>query len=112
MGPSEFARQLRELGYDPVELSGRVSFDYSIPIGSHAGEKIRLGFNVPPDFPTTPPGGPAMCPAIGHPHGAVNPAAEFGEGWVYWSRPYQGWATATRSARAYMAHVRHLFSQL
>src|SRR5450759_3861892 len=111
MGPEEFARQLRELGYEPTEQTGRVVIDYEIPLGSHIGERVTLGFNVPPDFPTTPPGGPAMYPPIVHPDGAVNPATEFGAGWVYWSRPYQGWAAATRSVQTYMAHVRRLFSQ-
>jgi len=35
--------------------------------------------------------------------------ASLGEGWQYWSRPYNGWAQSERNARAYMRHIKHLF---
>lgn len=112
MGGPEFARQLRDLGYQVTEQGdGNVRFPWEIPVGSRVGELITLGFTVPPDFPVTPPGGPCVTPALQHPHGAVHPAP-FGSGWVYWSRPFPGWASTDRTVRTYMAHVRHLFGQI
>ncbi len=85
---------------------------YSIPIGRRLGEQIRLGFDVPTDFPVTPPGGPRVSPKLGHPDGAVHAAPDFGTEWEYWSRPFPNWAGTDRTVRSYMAHIRRLFQQL
>jgi hypothetical protein len=85
--------------------------DYVIPVGPEPGRRIRLGFVVPPDFPLTPPSGPYVSPRLGHPHGAVNEAPQFGPDWEYWSRPFPGWQLSDRSVRTYIAHIRHLFQQ-
>jgi hypothetical protein len=112
MGAAEFARQLRDLGYQVTELpGGAVTFPYDVPVGSLAGTTITLGFIVQPDFPVTPPGGPCVRPALGHPAGNVSVMAQLGMDWEYWSRPFPDWPGSGRSVRAYMAHVRHLFSQ-
>ncbi len=114
MGSSEFARQIRDLGYQVEELPNcnRVIFPFEIPIGSHRGETVKLGFDVPTDFPVTPPGGPRVSPRLGHPGGAVHDAPDFGAVWEYWSRPFPNWAGTDRTAATYMAHVRRLFQQL
>jgi hypothetical protein len=113
MGAAEFVRQLRELGHEvdePVET--RVTLPYTIPIGRRLGETIRLGFDVPPDFPNTPPSGPRVSPRLGHPAGAVHAATDFGSEWEYWSRPFPNWQGTDRSVKTYMAHVRRLLQQL
>jgi hypothetical protein len=45
-------------------------------------------------------------------HAADNaqPTAGFGPDWEYWSRPFPGWPISDRDARAYMAHIAHLFA--
>ena len=113
MGPAEFARQLRDLGHEVEEPAGtKVILKYTIPIGRRIGEQIRLGFDVPTDFPLTPPGGPRVSPPLGHPAGAVHAAPDFGAAWEYWSRPFPNWAGTDRTVRSYMAHIRRLFQQL
>src|SRR5438309_419994 len=112
MGAAEFARQLRGLGYQVTELPGEaVTFPYEVPIGSVAGTTITLGFFVPPDFPVTPPSGPCVSPALGHPAGNVGVMAQLGPNWEYWSRPFPDWPDSDRSVRAYLAHIRHVFAQ-
>lgn len=111
VGVPEFARQARALGLASVEVDGGwVLFDLEIPAGKHAGEMRRIAAQVPADFPDTPPSGPHVTPATTHPAGAVH-ASPRGEGWVYWSRPIQGWR-ADRSVRAWVRHVRSLFAQV
>ena len=111
VGVAEFVRQARALGLASLEVDGDwVLFDLEIPAGKHAGEMRRIAAQVPADFPDTPPSGPHVTPATTHPAGAVH-ASPRGEGWVYWSRPIQGWS-ADRSARAWVRHVRSLFAQV
>ena len=122
MGPTDFATQLRSLSHAVEELSGgRVTFPYEVPLGPRAGEIVRLGFVVPGDYNLSCPGGPRVRPRLlpinpdasqGHPLGGVHPAPDFGDDWEYWSRPFLGWAQGGRDARAYMAHVAHLFATL
>jgi hypothetical protein len=110
-GPEEFERQALSLGLPAVARNGaQVSFELEIPDGSFAGQKRRVGAEVPGDFPVTPPGGPHINPATVHSAGAVH-ASSFGAGWVYWSRPVPSWAT-DRSLRAWLRHVRSLFAQV
>jgi hypothetical protein len=82
-------------------------FPYTIEVGSHAGQNVHIGLQVPGDWPITPPPGPHMSPPLGHPDGNVH-ASPLGTDWEYWSRPAQNWP-ADRSARAYMRHLRALF---
>lgn len=110
-GAPEFARQARALGLSSVEVEGEwVLFDLEIPAGKHAGQMRRIAAQVPADFPDTPPSGPHVTPATTHPAGAVH-ASPRGGGWVYWSRPIQGWP-ADRSVKAWIRHVRSLFAQV
>jgi hypothetical protein len=113
VGIDEFVLQLKTLQYHVIEVAGtRVKLEYSIPVGRHLGENVMLGFDVPADFPNTPPGGPRLSPRLGHPRGAVHEAPDFGTDWEYWSRPFPNWAQCEKTVRAYMAHIRSLFQQL
>lgn len=125
MAAEDFVQELRDLGYQvdgsplpQLPDSIVVRFPMQIPLGAHAGERIMLGFIVPTDYPMTCPSGPYMSPHVlpvntgtsEPPRGGILDAeGAFGAGWQYWSRPYQGWATSERSAKAYMRHIKHLF---
>jgi hypothetical protein len=121
MGPSTFAEQLRDLGFEATEHpDGRVTFPYTVPVGKYSGTKLELGFQVAGDFPINPPSGPHLKPRLlptnpaadaGHPLGGVHESPTFGDDWQYWSRPYPEWQDGDRSVRAYLAHVRHLFEK-
>ncbi len=115
-----FVAQLVELGFEVQQpASDRVMLDYTIPIGRLTGTKVRLGFVVPGDFPLTPPSGPHISPHLlqinqnsgAHPNAGVH-LSDIGPDWQYWSRPFPEWGRSTKSARVYMAHIRHLFETL
>lgn len=122
MAAGDFIDQLRALGHEVRErVAGVVEFTYEITVGPRAGERVRLAFAVPPDFPLQPPSGPCVSPpllplrpdqSVGHPTGGVHPAPHLGDDWQYWSRPFPAWFQTDRTARAYMAHIRHLFATL
>jgi hypothetical protein len=120
-GAPLFATQLREVGYSVRELSnGHVLCEYTVEVGCHAGTDVKLGFQVPGDFPFTPPSGPHVSPHIHpihpggtHPTGGVLPSndrSEFGQEFQYWSRPHPNWPTTKRRAADYMAFIRHLWA--
>ncbi|MGV9272298.1 hypothetical protein [Streptomyces griseosporeus] len=109
-GPAALQAGLRAAGYTTWQQGDFTVFEYTIEAGPRAGQSIRIGLQAPPDFPTTPPGGPHVSPRIGHPHGAVHPSG-LGAEWEYWSRPAANWA-ADRSVRGYLRHLRTLFAQL
>lgn len=110
-GPAEFARQMRALGLGNVELrtDGWVLFDLLVPAGGHRGDVVRIGAQVPPDFPDTPPPGPHVSPPYTHPAGGVH-GSPLGSEFLYWSRPAQQWQK-DRSVRGWVRHVRSLFGQ-
>lgn len=115
-GHEAFADELRKLGITVEEtLSGnRVIIEYEPSTGRFRGQHLRLGFEVPPNFPRTPPGGPHVSPALlpinrtaaRHPD-KVLPSA-FGNDWQYWSRPFPNWNGRGGVAR-YLAFVDKLF---
>ena len=124
MGRAEFVQGLRALGLSVDDRADDfVTFPWQIPLGPRAGERIRLGLQVPPDVEETPPSGPHVSPhllpltqggAPTHPFGGVH-TSPLGADWQYWSRPYPnppGWASTDRSARTYMRHITHLFDTL
>lgn len=116
MGKADFINQLAELGYTVEQLSdNKIAFHYEIPAGRFKGQKIKLGFDVPPDFPLSPPSGPHLSPHL-LPINAAAPAhptrvhdSPFGSDWQYWSRPFQKWAQTDKKVRDYMRYIRHLF---
>lgn len=121
-----FCEGLRRLGYEPVTYPDHptyVTFDFEIPAGAFAGQRIKAGVNVPDDFPTIPPSGPHFSPALVEddnsgqpPRGALHPNhdATFksltGDDWQYWSRPYPAWKTFADPVRAYLAHMKRLWA--
>ncbi len=121
MGRGAFIAGLRELGY-AVELldpeGERVAVDYSVETGRFAGREVRIGLEVPTDFPATPPGGPHVSPmihggtAVGstHPTSNISASPNFGAAWEYWSRPFPNWQAEPRKTVAtYMAHIWRLW---
>ncbi len=125
VGSAAFAAGLRALGYDldesvPQALGAQalLRFPYTIRLGTHAGKICTIGVIAPPDFPASSPGGiyvyPALRPLSNEstlPHGGISDhSAIFGEdGWQYWSRPHDAWASSERNAKAWMKHVDRLF---
>lgn len=117
-GAEEFERQLRELEWpNVVRQDGRVILDYTIPRGRFAGQLVKLGLEVPPEFGRTPPGGPHISPRLlpmnpgapGHPERTAD--SVFGTDWQYLSRPYRGWK-GHEGVSEYLAHIDHLFDTL
>ncbi|SRR6266446_1172357 len=123
-GREEFVRQLLEIGYDllpvppdPAQPGNRVAFSYVVPGGRFAGQQIKLGFEVLPEFPRTPPSGPHLSPrllpinsgAADHPN-RVHESPSFGPEWEYWSRPYRGAWRGREGVSEYLAHIDHVFS--
>lgn len=116
MGQADFVNQLRELGYTVEELGdNKIAFPYEIPVGRFKGQKIKLGFHAPTDFPVSPPSGPHLTPhllpmnagASAHPARVAD--SNFGPEWQYWSRPFHKWAETNKTAKDYMRYIRHLF---
>ncbi|MDD5584336.1 MAG: hypothetical protein PHV55_04705 [Candidatus Omnitrophica bacterium] len=116
MGRTEFVEQLRSLVGEVEDLGdGKIAFTYTILTGNFAGKSIRLGFQVPEDFPLSPPSGPHISPRLlpnqsggSHPSGGIHNSA-FGQDWHYWSRPIPNWKSTKRTVRDVLAHIRHLF---
>lgn len=121
VGRGAFIAGLRDLGYE-VELldadGARVAFDYIVETGRHASRQVRIGLEVPADFPATVPGGPHVNPMIHggtsvgstHPTSNINPSPNFGPAWEYWSRPFPNWQAESRKTVAtYMAHIWRLW---
>ena len=126
MNVEEFKLGLEELGIVAEVCGDRVTFGYTPDLGKFAGQQLRLGIKVPPNFQLNPPTGIHVSPRIlpihpgndkPHPFGGVHESAEFEENpaepiWQYWSRPFTNFAKTDRSVRAYMRHVRALFAGL
>ena len=117
-GREEFARQLRDdVGIEPEILDGSwLSIPHRIERGAHAGKDVRIAFDVPPDFASTPPSGPHVSPRLRpnsdldrHPDRVAD--SPRGDGWMYLSRPFQKW-TAKRGVAGYLAFVHGLLETL
>lgn len=119
-GREEFERQLRELGIEPSagQSDGRIIFDYAVTSGKFAGQQVKIGLVVPPDFARTPPGGLHVCPRLlpmnpnapDHPNRTAD--SPFGTEWQYWSRPFRGRWTGRQGVADYLAHIDHLFATI
>ena len=107
----DFANQLSARGLDVTVVGDFITFPFTVPVGGLTGQEIRLGIQVPGDFPASPPPGPHVSPRRGHPGGAVLDSP-LGAEWEYWSRPFQDWPATSRTAEEYLAHVRTLFAQV
>jgi len=126
-GAVGFSAGLRTLGYEPTALPNQpdhVIFNYPVEVGRFAGQTVRLGFVVPPDFPNITPSGPHVSPHIRaihpgndipHPAGGVHQSqsAAFQKGaggdWQYWSRPCADWGTSKKTVTVYMGFIWRLW---
>ncbi|HEX8939929.1 MAG TPA: hypothetical protein VF763_07170 [Candidatus Limnocylindrales bacterium] len=119
MAAGDFPDELRAMGLEVTADGGdRIRLSYEVPVGPRIGERIVLGFVLPPDYPASPPSGPHVSPPMfalasggSHPSGGIH-ASPFGDGFQYWSRPHPDWARTSRTARDYMAFIRQLFATL
>lgn len=117
VGREEFVRQQVELGHAPTLHEGNwVSISHRIERGTHAGKDVTLAFDVPADFPSTPPSGPHVLPRLRansdvdrHPDRVANSAR--GNEWMYLSRPFVKW-TAKHGVRGYLAYITSLMETL
>lgn len=121
MAKIEFVNQLQALGYSTDEPQpGFVSIEYDIPVGKFIGQKVKLAFQVDDSYPMNPPPGPHFKPHLlpisggggTHPFGAIH-ASGLGEGWQYWSRPFNAhWNTSDKTAKTYLAHIKNLLATI
>lgn len=116
MAALDFINQLKEFRFEVEDLgNNKIAFPYKIICGRFEGQVIKLGFQVPADFPLTPPSGPHISPpllpmnpqAITHPQRTA--ISVFGINWQYWSRPFKRWSETHRTAKDYMKFINHLF---
>jgi len=122
-GPNRLVAELEELGHKPVSTDGAfIHFEFEVPLGPLTDSTIEVGFNVPSDYPVTPPTGIVVSPHLlpicsggTHPYGGIHQAESGGvnnPAWQYWSRPVHDWHRSTQDASALMGHVRSLFKTL
>jgi hypothetical protein len=109
VGAAGFLAALAAHGLEPTVNGPYAVFTFVIEVGERAGQEIRIGLEIPGDWPMTPPPGPHVSPRLGHPQGAVH-ASPLGPDWEYWSRPVPGWPR-DRSMRCYLRHLRTLLAQ-
>lgn len=117
MGRPEFIEELRTLfGEVNDHNDGKVSFGYKPEVGRCAGQEFKVGYDIPMDFPVTPPSGPHVSPRIfqnqsggNHPTGGIHDSP-FGTDWHYWSRPMRHWAKTNRRVVDVIEHLKKLFA--
>ena len=117
MAKLDFINQLQALGYTVQEPAPDfVSFEYEIPVGKFAGQKVWMALQVADSFPMNAPPGPHFKPHLlpisggggVHPLGAIH-HSPLGTDWQYWSRPFAEWNRSDRTVKTYLAHIRNLF---
>lgn len=116
MAQEDFIRDLTAMGFVVERFpDGRIAFPYEVQCGLRSGLQTTMGFQVPPDWPLSPPSGPHFATQIHaihaggeHPTGGIH-QSPFGGGWQYWSRPYKNWAPTSKPVRQYLAHINLLF---
>jgi len=117
MATDTFREGLEALGYT-VELkdTDKVIIPLTIAEGRFSNQNIRVGFQVPGDFPMSSPSGPHIAPRLipisnaqDHTRAAESPP--FGAEWLYLSRPFSQWAHK-RTVKRYMEYVTHLLNTL
>lgn len=115
MGAADLRDALASVGLDAVveanPAGGWVTFDYTVEVGAHAGETVRIGL-LGAHWPINPPGAVQVRPRIPAPLDGNVLKSPLGPAWVYWSRPYPDWSASSRTIEEYLAHVRLLFSQI
>jgi hypothetical protein len=118
MGQDKFKEGLEALGYTPeLKDHDKVIIPLVVAEGRFAGHQIKVGFEVPPDFEITPPGGPHISPRLipinanSPDHSRAAESAPFGPDWEYLSRPFTQWARK-KTVKRYMEHIAHLLNTL
>lgn len=118
MGTDNFKEGLEALGYAVEQKDqDKLIIPFVIAEGRFAGKEIKVGFQVPGDFPMTPPGGPHISPRLipingnAPDHSRAADSAQFGTEYEYLSRPYTQWAHK-RTVKRYMEYVAHLLNTL
>jgi hypothetical protein len=118
MPQQDFIDQLKQAGYEVEELGdNKVSIPYNVPGGKFEGQDIKLGFEIPGDFPLTPPAGVNVSPRLlplnpdapNHPEKVGE--SKFGDGWEFWSRKIEHWNQTKRTANDYIRFVNALFEK-
>lgn len=124
---ADFVNQLRVLGLNPQEpVADRVYFEWLVPVGANTGKKVLVGTMVNDSFPVACPS-PPHFKALDkdwkeHPNAVSdsnfgqswptypedNPDVSYQHGWRYWSRPCNEWASTTKDAKIYLAHLRKI----
>lgn len=121
-GVEAFSSGLQDLDYVPENPGpNRVVFEYQIKQGRFAEKTIKIGIEVPPDFPVNCPTGPHINPrlipidtgALDNKRAAESP---FGPEWQYLSRPFRaqqtGWNRTKRDVKSYLWHVMDILNTL
>lgn len=108
----DFIDQLRKLGYEPEIVNNHVVFDFTVQTGPCDGETIRVGVDVPRNWPASAPHWVHVSPPMtdgGNVH-----QSEIGSDWRKWSRPYQdqAWRRSDRTVRTYIGHIHRVFEHV
>jgi len=113
-----FLEGLTALGYSPTIIDvekRRIAFEYLVQTGKYSGKTYTQGFEVPQDFPLTPPSGPHVKAILhqtglsgSHPYANVH-NSDFGNDWQYWSRPFPDWPKSKQTVGAYLSHIFQLW---
>jgi hypothetical protein len=121
-GVAAFIAGLKGLGFAPEALKNKpdhLVIDYAIQTGKFVGQKVRLGFIVPGDFPLSAPGGIHVSPRFHsnsggqtHPSGGISDSvfqSEAGGEWHHWSRSFNEWGKTKKTVAVFMNHVFRLW---
>lgn len=107
---SDLLDQLRRLGYEPELVNDRVIFDLEVHTGQCEGKTIRVGLDVPDNWPSAATHwihveGPFTDGGNVHP-------SEIGSAWRKFSRPMNEWRATDRDARTLVGHLHRVFEHV
>ncbi len=122
-GKDAFIAGLKASGSVPEDLGdNRVAFPYTIRDGRFKEKTIKIGVEVPTDFPVTCPSGPHISPRLiplnpnGQGNDRATESAQFGTDWQYLSRPFvdnaEGWNRTSKDVNAYLRHLKRIMEEL
>ncbi len=128
---ADFVNQLRALGFTPQEpVADRVYFEWVVSLGPNMGKKVLVGTMVGDGFPATCPSPPHFKPldkdwkehanAVSdsnfgqgwQQYPADNDSILYKQGWRYWSRKFDEWASSEKTAKIYLSHLNKLMMSL
>jgi len=119
MGRSEFIDELKaRVGDVQDHGNGRVSFAFMPEFGRCVGQAFRIGYEIPIDYPASPPSGVHVlprifpnCPGTKHPSDGISDSP-LGPEWHFWSRSMPHWKETKRSVKDVLDHLWRLFDTL